>query len=104
MNILDMCDFGHVWNLNMKKVILSLATAALMLTAFAQKAPKEIGCAVMTAHKVNIEKATKAKMFADYKGKRYFFCCAGCPAEFKKDPAKFKDAPSIPTPKPAKGK
>ena len=88
----------------MKKVILSLAATALMLTAFAQKAPKEIGCAVMTSHKVNIEKATKAKMFADYKGKRYFFCCGGCPAEFKKDPAKFKSAPSIPTPKASKSK
>ena len=83
----------------MKKVLISLATAAVMVSAFAQKAPKEIACAVMGSHKVNIEKATKAKMFADYKGKRYFFCCEGCPAEFKKNPAKFKNAPSIPTPK-----
>jgi YHS domain-containing protein len=83
----------------MNKVILTLATAALMVTAFAQKAPKEIACAVMGSHKVNIKAATKAKMFADYNGKRYFFCCGGCPAEFKKDPTKFKDAPSIPTPK-----
>ena len=83
----------------MKKVILSLATAALMVTAFAQKAPKEIACAIMGSHKVNIKAATKAKMFADYEGKRYFFCCAGCPDAFKKEPAKFKDAPSIPTPK-----
>ena len=86
----------------MNKVILTLATAALMVTAFAQKAPKEIACAVMGSHKVNIAKATKAKMFADYKGKRYFFCCGGCPAEFKKDPTKFAKAPSIPTPKDAK--
>ena len=83
----------------MKKVLISLATAAVMVSAFAQTAPKEIACAVMGSHKVNIEKATKAKMFADYKGKRYFFCCEGCPAEFKKNPAKFKNAPSIPTPK-----
>ena len=83
----------------MKKVLISLATAAVMVSEFAQKAPKEIACAVMGSHKVNIEKATKAKMFADYKGKRYFFCCEGCPAEFKKNPAKFKNAPSIPTPK-----
>ena len=85
--------------IEMNKVILTLSTAALMVTAFAQKAPKEIACAVMGSHKVNIAKATKAKMFADYKGKRYFFCCEGCPAEFKKDPTKFKNAPSIPTPK-----
>lgn len=83
----------------MKKVLISLATAALVVSAFAQKAPKEIACAVMGSHKVNIAKATKDKMFADYKGKRYFFCCGGCPAEFKKNPEKYKNAPSIPTPK-----
>ena len=26
-------------------------------------------------------------VFADYEGKRVYFCCAGCVAEFKKDPA-----------------
>ncbi len=88
----------------MNKIILTLATAALMVSAFAQKAPKEIACAIMGSHKVNIAKATKAKMFADYKGKRYFFCCEGCPATFKADPAKFAKAPSIPTPKAKKGK
>ena len=88
----------------MNKVILTLATAALMVTSFAQKAPKEIACAIMGSHKVNIAKATKAKMFTDYKGKRYFFCCEGCPATFKADPAKYKDAPSIPAPKAKKTK
>ena len=102
MNIIDICDFGHVWKSEMKKVILTIAAAALLVPAFAQKAPKEIACAVMASHKVNIAKATKAKMFADYKGKRYFFCCEGCPATFKADPSKFAKAPSIPTPK--KGK
>ena len=28
-------------------------------------------------------------IFADYQGKRVYFCCAGCPEEFKKDPAKY---------------
>ena len=28
-------------------------------------------------------------IFADYQGKRVYFCCAGCPAEFQKDPAKY---------------
>ncbi|MCC7433284.1 MAG: YHS domain-containing protein [Methanoregulaceae archaeon] len=53
----------------------------------------------MSDHKVNIAKATKEKMFADYKGRRYFFCCAGCKPAFSKDPAKYAKAPSIPTPK-----
>jgi YHS domain-containing protein len=25
----------------------------------------------------------------DYKGKSFYFCCEGCPAEFKKDPDKY---------------
>jgi YHS domain-containing protein len=92
----------------MKNLTL-LAGAALMLavsvsSARAEKAakaetPKEISCAVMKGDKVNIADATKKKMFADYKGNRYFFCCAGCPDAFKKDPAKFAKSEHIPTPK-----
>jgi len=29
------------------------------------------------------------ELFADYQGKRVYFCCAGCADEFKKDPAKY---------------
>lgn len=29
------------------------------------------------------------KIFADYEGKRVFFCCRGCVGAFKKDPAKY---------------
>jgi len=29
------------------------------------------------------------KFFADYKGQRVYFCCAGCIEPFKKDPEKF---------------
>lgn len=61
--------------------------------------PKTITCPIMTKSKVDIAKATKTKMFADYKGRRYFFCCAGCPEAFKANPAKFAKQPSIPTPK-----
>ena len=88
----------------MKKVLITLATAALVVSAFADKTPKEIKCAIMPQDTVNIEKATKNKMFSDYKGKRYFFCCAGCKPAFEKAPEKFKDAPSIPTPKVKKKK
>lgn len=28
-------------------------------------------------------------VFVDYKGKRVYFCCAGCPETFKKDPEKY---------------
>ncbi|MBC8065853.1 MAG: YHS domain-containing protein [Chlorobia bacterium] len=87
----------------MKKIALSLVVGALAVGAFAQakpKAPTELACAVMPSHKVKIADATKTKMFADYKGRRYFFCCAGCPAAFKATPAKYaKKELSIPTPK-----
>ncbi len=29
------------------------------------------------------------KFFADYQGKRVYFCCNACPARFKKDPTKY---------------
>ena len=29
------------------------------------------------------------EIFADYQGKRVYFCCGGCPAVFAKDPAKY---------------
>lgn len=28
-------------------------------------------------------------LYADYQGKRVYFCCNGCPAVFKKNPAKY---------------
>ena len=29
------------------------------------------------------------QVYADYQGKRVYFCCSGCDAEFKKDPEKY---------------
>lgn len=84
----------------MKKIAIIAAALAICGSAVAQnKTPKEIACPIMTDHKVNIVKATKDGMFADYKGRRYFFCCGGCAPAFKKDPAKYAKMPSIPTPK-----
>ena len=91
----------------MMKKLASLTVLAVTIVAVAgaqtakkaPAAPKTIACAVMTSNKVDIASATKNHMYADYKGKRYFFCCAGCPDAFKKDPAKFAKAPSIATPK-----
>jgi YHS domain-containing protein len=98
----------------MKKLVL-LAGAALMLApaAFAspdknKKAapatPEKVKCAVMADHEVSVKEATEKKMYADYKGNRYFFCCGGCPAAFKKDPGKFVKADHIKTPKAEKVK
>jgi YHS domain-containing protein len=83
----------------MKKLAIILALSAV--TAISMAAPKtpQMTCAVMTKNKVDIAKATKNHMYADYKGRRYFFCCDGCPQAFKKNPAKFAKSFSIPTPK-----
>jgi YHS domain-containing protein len=88
----------------MKRRILVIALSLLVLFATGlsqgpRKLPKTIECAVMKVVKVDVAKATKAKMFADYKGRRYFFCCPACPPAFKKNPGKYAKNPSIPTPK-----
>jgi YHS domain-containing protein len=52
----------------------------------------EIVCPVMGTV---IASADKAVGHQDYEGKRYYFCCDGCPDQFKADPAKYatgKDA------------
>jgi YHS domain-containing protein len=93
----------------MNRILTAIAILAVSVSAFSQgqkpkpaaaKPKTEVKCPVMKMNKVNIVKATQKKMFADYKGRRYFFCCAGCPDAFKKDPVKWsKGAESIPTPK-----
>jgi YHS domain-containing protein len=89
----------------MKKAALALLIAVVAVSAFAgpgkDKTPKTIKCPV-TGGTVNIADATKNHMYADYKGKRYFFCCNGCPQAFAKDKAKYSKGASIPTPKPEK--
>jgi YHS domain-containing protein len=98
----------------MKKVVLFSGVMVLLASVAlagppkkggdkkADKTPTTIKCAVMSSSDVNVKEATEKKMYADYKGNRYFFCCAGCPDAFKKEPAKFAKAPHIATPK--KGK
>ena len=84
----------------MKNVLLIIAAVAVATSAMAgPKTPKPMTCAVMPSHKIDIAKATKDGQFADYKGRRYFFCCGDCKPAFEKDPSKFSKAPSIATPK-----
>ncbi|MDX2065821.1 MAG: YHS domain-containing protein [Fimbriimonadaceae bacterium] len=75
--------------------VVSLGAAQTKKT---EKTPKTIKCAVMPNDVVNIADATKKKMFADYKGRRYFFCCGGCPPAFKAAPDKYAKGPSIKSP------
>jgi YHS domain-containing protein len=44
---------------------------------------------IQTTCPVTGEKLKDKKVFADYKGKRVYFCCDACVAEFNKDPAKY---------------
>jgi YHS domain-containing protein len=50
-----------------------------------EKTTKEVVCPV-TGIKLNPAKAYAKTV---YKGKTYYFCCPGCPEEFKKNPEKF---------------
>ena len=35
------------------------------------------------------EVITSKEHYVDYRGKRIYFCCAGCPEEFNRDPEKY---------------
>lgn len=87
----------------MKQFLTLFTLAAFAAIGMSQAAPAaqktKVKCAVMPSHSVEIASATKRKMFSDYKGRRYFFCCGGCVPKFKKDPAKYAKAESIPIPK-----
>lgn len=70
----------------MKKI--KLWFLALTLAAFAAgslwaaEAKPQTLCPVLGG---NIDK----KVYADYQGKRIYFCCSGCDAKFNKDPEKY---------------
>lgn len=81
----------------MKGALLGIIAIAVTALALAQT-KGEIKCAVNQSHMANIEKATKDKLFADHEGRRYYFCCAGCPPKFKKEPAKYTKNDSRPSP------
>ena len=88
----------------MKTVLSLLALVALGASVVAQmghhisKNAKHVITCPISGDKVDIDKATKAHLFADYKGNRYYFCCADCPPAFKKNPAKYAGKPHMPIP------
>jgi len=66
-----------------KAVILALALAAFVAGGLKAADPKpQTTCPVLAG---NIDK----NVYADYQGKRIYFCCKGCDAAFKKDPEKY---------------
>jgi YHS domain-containing protein len=62
-------------------VMAALAAGPMAAAAAAQGKPQTV-CPVLGG---NVDKA----VYLDYQGKRIYFCCKGCDAEFKKDPEKF---------------
>ena len=82
------------------------ASAALMLSApvFAgpptKPAPAKKVPFVCPVTGEKIDDISKASSKTVYKGKTYYFCCAGCDTTFLKNPAKYVKAEPA---KPAKG-
>ncbi len=67
----------------LKILILGLALAAFAAGSLWAAGPKpQTTCPVLAG---NIDK----QVYADYQGKRIYFCCKGCDTEFKKDPDKY---------------
>jgi YHS domain-containing protein len=62
-------------------VTLGLLTFGWSMPGFALAEP-QTKCPVMNG---NVD----TKFYADYQGKRIYFCCSGCIEEFKKDPEKY---------------
>jgi YHS domain-containing protein len=60
---------------------MTLITFAAGSLRAAEGKPQTV-CPVLAG---NIDKS----IYLDYKGKRIYFCCKGCDAEFKKDPEKY---------------
>lgn len=67
----------------LKSVILALTLTAFALgSVWAAEAKPQTVCPVLGG---NINK----EIYLDYQGKRIYFCCKGCDAEFKKNPDKY---------------
>jgi YHS domain-containing protein len=64
-------------------VILALALTAFAAGSLWAAAPKpQTTCPVLAG---DIDKS----VYADYQGKRIYFCCKGCDVEFNKNPEKY---------------
>lgn len=72
-----------------KILFFTLLFAGMPVLGVAQPAPLNSMCSVMPGH------IAKQKFFADYQGKRYYFCCRPCVKAFKKNPEKYLTQPPI---------
>ena len=71
----------------MKKLIMVIIGLVLALSlvgaGFAAQAPATQAVCPVLGNKIN------KNIYADYQGKRVYFCCSGCVAPFKKNPEKY---------------
>lgn len=57
-----------------------------------------LNCPVMPSMEVDVAQAVAEGRFVDHEGRRFVFCCPGCPEVFKKNPERYAEAESIPIP------
>jgi YHS domain-containing protein len=80
---------------NIKILILALTLAAFAAGSLWAADPKPAAEANPTPQATTQTKCPvlagdiNKQVYADYKGKRIYFCCAGCDAQFKQDPEKY---------------
>lgn len=91
-----------VFALTLVGLIFTATTQAQMGHGVSKNAKHVITCPV-TGDKVDMDKATKSHLYADYKGNRYFFCCKDCPSMFKENPGKYASKPHIKVPVASRG-
>ncbi|MFQ3587868.1 MAG: YHS domain-containing protein [Fimbriimonadaceae bacterium] len=58
----------------------------------------KVNCPVMPSMEVDVAQAVADGHYVDHEGRRYVFCCSGCPEVFKRDPARFAGAESVEIP------
>ena len=91
-------------NVRNKNLVMLLCVSTLMLTMFSLagcKKKSEPAAPAETKQVVSeaIEQTTcpvmggaiNKELYAEYKGKKVYFCCPGCEPEFLKNPEKYMD-------------
>lgn len=70
------------------RTVLVLFIATILFSTFSFAASNTSSDSKQTQCPVMAGKVDK-KIYADYKGKRVYFCCSSCLDDFKKDPDKY---------------